>query len=381
MVGSGNVGLIVSNQLMQAGAEVVAVVEIASQIGGYQVHASNIRRAGVSILTSHMVKEALGEGQIENATVIKVDQGWNPIPNTEKTFCVDTVCMAVGLRPLVEIAWRAGCSFMYLPELGGYTPIHDQNMESTVPGIYVAGDIAGVEEASIAIEEGRLAGISAAETLAYLSMYEVEQMREKIRMRIKDLRLGPFGEGGRKSKQQIIKESGKIRNKKISSTGVPSIYELKNTPGFPTEERFKKGAVAVIECLEEIPCDPCQYACPHEAIKVERSITSLPILLEEQCNGCGQCIPLCPAMAIFVVDKTFSDKESLVEFPYERLPLPKVGSLVNAADREGKIVTKGKVVKVKNPIKYNHTAVVSIAVPKGFEHQVRGIATKGNKHE
>ena len=404
MVGSGNVGLIVSNQLLQAGAEVVAVVEIAPRIGGYQVHASNIRRAGVPILTSHTVKEALGEGQVETVTVTKVDQEWNPIPNTEKTFSVDTVCMAVGLRPLAEMAWRVGCRFMHLPELGGYTPIHDRDMESGVPGIYVAGDIAGVEEASIAIEEGRLAGISAAETLGYLSMREAEQMREKIRMRIKDLRLGPFGEGGRKSKQRIIKESGKIRNKKISSTGVPYIHEpkntpgfpaeqrfkstgvpyiheLKNTPGFPTEKRFKKGAVAVIECVEEIPCDPCQYACPHGAIKVERSITSLPILLEERCNGCGQCIPLCPAMAIFVVDNTFSDKESLVEFPYERLPLPKVGSLVNGVNREGRIVTKGRVIKVRNPKKYNRTAIVSIAVPKGFEQQVRGIATKGNKHE
>ena len=167
----------------------------------------------------------------------------------------------------------------------------------------------------------------------------------------------------------------------FKSTGVPSIYELKNTPGFPAEERFEKGAVAVIECVEEIPCDPCQYACPHRAIKVERSITSLPILLEEQCNGCGQCIPLCPAMAIFVVDKTFSAKESLVEFPYERFPLPKVGFLVSAVNREGKIVTKGRVTKVRNPKKYNRTAIVSIAVAKGFEQQVRGIATRGNKHE
>ena len=46
MVGSGNVGLIVSYQLMQAGADVLALIEAAPKIGGYGVHAAKIRRAG-----------------------------------------------------------------------------------------------------------------------------------------------------------------------------------------------------------------------------------------------------------------------------------------------------------------------------------------------
>ncbi|GAI29129.1 unnamed protein product, partial [marine sediment metagenome] len=43
ILGSGNVGLIISYQLLQAGASVIAVVEAAPKIGGYQVHASKIR--------------------------------------------------------------------------------------------------------------------------------------------------------------------------------------------------------------------------------------------------------------------------------------------------------------------------------------------------
>ncbi|RPI54887.1 MAG: FAD-dependent oxidoreductase, partial [Chloroflexi bacterium] len=58
MVGAGNVGLIVSYQLLQAGAEVVAVIEGLPRIGGYGVHASKIRRAGVPILTRHTVLRA-----------------------------------------------------------------------------------------------------------------------------------------------------------------------------------------------------------------------------------------------------------------------------------------------------------------------------------
>lgn len=161
----------------------------------------------------------------------------------------------------------------------------------------------------------------------------------------------------------------------IVLTGVPSIEELKNSPGFPSEERLKEGPVAAIECIQEIPCDPCEQACPSGAIKVGKPITNLPVLCEDKCIGCGTCIPLCPGLAIFLVDTTFSKTEALVRFPYEYLPLPKVNSWADAVDREGNIVTKARVVKVETSDKYDRTAVVSIAIPKRFAHKVRGIVS------
>lgn len=64
MIGSGNVGLIVSYQALQAGAEVVAVIEGANKIGGYGVHAAKIKRAGVPIFTSSTIKEVLGKDHV-----------------------------------------------------------------------------------------------------------------------------------------------------------------------------------------------------------------------------------------------------------------------------------------------------------------------------
>jgi len=162
----------------------------------------------------------------------------------------------------------------------------------------------------------------------------------------------------------------------IVFTGVPSTEELVSSPGFPSKNRLRKGAVAVIECVQEIPCDPCELACPFGAIKVGKPITNLPVLFEDKCRGCGLCIPPCPGLAIFLVDTTFSKDKALLEFPYEYLPLPRVGSEVDAVDREGNIVTKAKVLKVKNPKKYDHTAVVSIGIPKEFVQEVRSIARK-----
>ena len=112
----------------------------------------------------------------------------------------------MGLSPLAELAWMAGCRFIYLPQLGGWIPIHDQNMRSTVSSIYVAGDLTGIEEASTAMEEGRLAGLAAAEALGHLASDVAEERKGKIRTRLAMLRVGSFGEGRKSAKERILKE-------------------------------------------------------------------------------------------------------------------------------------------------------------------------------
>ena len=201
MLGSGNVGLIVSYQLMQAGAKVEALVEAAPAIGGYGVHAGKIRRAGVPILTSHTIKEVYGDGKVEGVIIAKVDEKFQPIPQTERAIAADTVCLAVGLNPMTELAHMAGCEFTFIPALGGHVPMHDDNMATTAEGIYVAGDITGVEEASSAMEEGKLAGIAAAAKLGYLGKDEAEKLKNEVQVRLSALRTGIFGENVRRQRR------------------------------------------------------------------------------------------------------------------------------------------------------------------------------------
>lgn len=205
MVGAGNVGLIVSYQLLQAGADVVAIIEGLPTIGGYGVHASKVRRAGVPILTEHTILRAEGKEGVERAVIARVNGNWKPIAGTEQVLEVDTICLAVGLSPLAELVWMAGCQFHHIPALGGWVPIHDENMETSLPGIYVAGDLAGIEEASTAMEEGRLAGLAAAEALGYLSREEGEKKKAEVRKRLAALRIGSFGEGRAVAKEEILK--------------------------------------------------------------------------------------------------------------------------------------------------------------------------------
>jgi thioredoxin reductase len=203
MVGSGNIGLIVSYQLTQAGATVVAVVEASAKIGGYGVHASKIRRAGIPIYVSHTIREAIGKENVESAVIVRLDNSWRPLPKTEKILDVDTICLAVGLSPSTELTRLAGCKFIHLPELGGHVPIHDQNMETTVPGIFVAGDAAGTGEASTAMEEGRLAGIGVSEHLGYLSQSEALALKKDGLRKLSVIRMGPFGKPHQIAKQKI----------------------------------------------------------------------------------------------------------------------------------------------------------------------------------
>lgn len=155
--------------------------------------------------------------------------------------------------------------------------------------------------------------------------------------------------------------------------GFLTYEELKTLRAVPSDERYAKGPVAVVECVQEIPCNPCETACPSHALCVGDPIINLPCLTEDACTGCGVCVARCPGMAIFVVNKAYSDTTATVAFPYEYYPLPAEGAAVHATDRAGKTVCAGKIVKVMNPAAFDHTQVVTVEVPKKFADEVRGI--------
>lgn len=210
MIGSGNVGVIVSYQLMQAGAEVVAVLEALPRLGGYGVHTAKVRRAGVPFRCSTTILRAEGKESVERAVIAKLDERFQPIPGTEETLEVDTICLAVGLTPAIELSCIAGCSQIYVPELGGNMPIHDEFMRSSVDSVYVVGDLAGIEEASTAMEEGRLAGIHAACAMGYLDEAAMSVKAEETRRRLAALRQGAFGQKRFDAKRRILEKKATV---------------------------------------------------------------------------------------------------------------------------------------------------------------------------
>jgi Fe-S-cluster-containing hydrogenase component 2 len=157
----------------------------------------------------------------------------------------------------------------------------------------------------------------------------------------------------------------------VNVIGVPTDEEFWKCPGVPSLERMKKGPVAVIECFQEIPCNVCEMTCPRGAIKVGHPIINLPVLDENRCVGCKLCIPVCPGLAIFVVD--LSSDEAKVSLPYEMLPVPKVGEEVEVLDRWGRSLTKGRVVEVLYADRFDKTFVITVSLPKEYALYARNI--------
>lgn len=137
----------------------------------------------------------------------------------------------------------------------------------------------------------------------------------------------------------------------------------------PPKGRLSRGPVVVVECLEEIPCNPCAKVCPSEAIRVEPSIKDLPVVDYDRCTGCGLCVAVCPGLAIFIVDVS-SSNQATIKLPYEMLPQPKIGGQVALLNRQGKQCGIGEVLAFS---RQRGTGVVTLAVDKKLAMQVRNI--------
>ncbi|HYA10859.1 MAG TPA: FAD-dependent oxidoreductase, partial [Thermoplasmata archaeon] len=241
VVGGGNVGLIVAYQALQAGIDVVALVELLPECGGYKVHRDKILRLGVPVLTSTTVVRAEGTEQVERVRIARVDERFRPIPSTEREFDVDTVLLAVGLSSVNELYGEAQRIGMR---------------------VYAAGDANEIAEASVAMFSGRIVG------------------REILRD------LGHAVE---------VPEAWRARREELGRRPGPAVgmYPL---PG-------QVGVYPILRCEQEIPCNPCTEVCPKGSIMIpEGTIVGRPKLVGE-CVGCLKCLAVCPGLAITLVDR------------------------------------------------------------------------------
>ena len=145
-------------------------------------------------------------------------------------------------------------------------------------------------------------------------------------------------------------------------TGVLSKDELQH----PTKKQLEKG-VAILECIQEIPCNPCVESCPVHAIFM-KDINAPPVNDFEACIGCTKCVGVCPGLAIFVV-KVKGDA-AWVTLPYEFVPVPKVGDVVMALDRAGAV--RGNAL-IKKVVKNGKTMVITVEVDCSLAMDIRNI--------
>ena len=159
----------------------------------------------------------------------------------------------------------------------------------------------------------------------------------------------------------------------LSKNGFLSSTDAAELTTLPSVERISKGPVAVIECIEDIPCNPCESSCKFGAIQVGEDITSCPQFFEEKCTGCGACVYGCPGLAIFMIDGSGEGNMGSISFPHEFLPLPAVGQIVDVVNRAGEVICRGKVEKALTAKISDRTPVLQVQVPKDLLMEARGI--------
>ncbi|MDE2769073.1 MAG: FAD-dependent oxidoreductase, partial [Chloroflexota bacterium] len=194
VLGSGNLGLNTARLALKAGIDVAAVVEVSSSVRGDATLSAALQGKGVEVCTSHALKQAVGrDGEIESVVLIEIDGSCEPVAGTERVFAADTVCLAIGLTPNVELLSLLRCDLAFDPGLGGYVPVHDDRMRTSVDDVFVAGDVAGFHDAmaldsEIARNQGRLAGVAAAESLGAIDGAEAAARRRDLQASISDLK-------------------------------------------------------------------------------------------------------------------------------------------------------------------------------------------------
>jgi NADPH-dependent 2,4-dienoyl-CoA reductase/sulfur reductase-like enzyme len=202
--GSGPLQMLVAAELVRHGTEVVALVDTCGALEGVAQSLPALgglwSRLGdalgsMGILASHRVpmlfRHAVfrAEGTpgmgVQKVVIGKVDEQGRPASGTEREYQVDTICVAYGFIPSIAMTLHLGCEHRYDLNLQAFLPEHDQNLQTSVSGVYVAGDVTGAGGKPLAELQGQMAAIAVVEKLGKMTGEQVAHGRKRLALAVR----------------------------------------------------------------------------------------------------------------------------------------------------------------------------------------------------
>jgi glycine/D-amino acid oxidase-like deaminating enzyme/Fe-S-cluster-containing hydrogenase component 2 len=322
-VGAGNIGYLTSYQLMQAGANVKAIIEATPREGGFPVQANRVRRLGIPVLTSTILLKAIPNDDNTGivGAVVADCENFKPVQGTERVIDgIDAINICTGLVPDDQLLIKG-------KEIFGRKA-------------YGAGDAIRIGEGTSAVLRGQQVAFEIMDELGVHYNYDAYLAV---------------------SKEYIDSQQHPVK--------------VIEQPFEPTGERMAQRPFVLIDCLYGFACNPCEFACPHGAI-TKTSTSTVPRIDFEKCTGCMQCVYQCPGLAIF----GYNTNKDWLFLPIEYEAEEK--SEVYLVDNNGKKLGEGVIEKIlRKPNKTNVARVKSLNVHHDQLLQVRGFIVKNQYPE
>ncbi|MFW5805041.1 MAG: FAD-dependent oxidoreductase [Bacteroidales bacterium] len=322
-IGAGNIGYLTSYQLMQAGANVRAIIEAMPHEGGFPVQANRVKRLAIPIMTGYTLLKAIpnkDNSGIIGAVIAKAEN-FKPVPGTEKEiYGIDAINVCTGLIPDDQLK--------------------EKGEEIFGRDIQTAGDALRIGEGTSAVLRGKQV---AYETLNNLKIrYEYNHFLQT-------------------SKEYFDSQQEPVR--------------VLDEPYKPSKERAWDRPFVLIDCLHGFACNPCAFACPFGAI-TKSSTSTAPQIDYDKCTGCMKCVNLCPGLAIF----GYNLKKDWLFLPIEYEA--EAGKDVFIVNNQGEKIGEGIIEKIlEKPNKTNVARVKTIDMHGEDLMNARGFIVKNNYPE
>ncbi|MDZ3744859.1 NAD(P)/FAD-dependent oxidoreductase [Pseudoglutamicibacter cumminsii] len=183
LAGSHPLLLIAAEQLLAAGADIAEIAfargipgpaELVRALPAAPNHlavfveaaraAKAILRHRVRVSTRTIVTKAHGDTVVEGVNLSRIDRNWKP-KGLSREVEADLLAIGYGFSPSTELARQIGCDMVWDSPKGGWIVAHNEDFETTVPGVFVAGEPCGVAGAEQSRAAGTMAGLKIAGSL------------------------------------------------------------------------------------------------------------------------------------------------------------------------------------------------------------------------